>query len=536
MNLPQITVTIKSSSIVARSINTPVFIDDSLIKSISLLTIENGRYVVRGEDWKLMQRSGVVKHAMFRVPKHRMLLTTSSNVLDEDEAEVYAPPMGIWRLAHHLACLVDGLDILVFDPNIGGGMKGFEGLLRRENFDLIGLSVISANMLMDVKVMGLIKEIQPEAVLIIGGIDANSYANWQGINMLPIDYIVIGAGEYTLEKHLANEVVPAKFEWGHAPTVLREDTRMAQVPFSEMYLPGGTGDVLHVKGYESNVLYFKFSNTCKEGCYWCISPKDGLWYENPLTAVDALALHVQDQHADISIVDNNISAHAKFMIDVCRLLSTGSLRTVPKHAKATISGMTDELLRALASAGFVRLAFGVESFDDLVRTQLGKRFTKQCMENVLTRTVEYGIRPEINLIFCSPYETIKSLSATLNNAARWLDQHNCLMLVALGLYCTISTKSIPSGVSILKKNIPTINADVPWIFKPGKEVEELYFEGLNVYARRLEEISSNRSGVMPNHLKSLLKLEVFAELMGLSCVDVFKSARQRQNDWNYVHI
>lgn len=526
-----LTLEVKNGVFSARRINLPVQLSFQEKEMLSQLQPADGIYVLTSGQWSRFLSDEVA----LQTATCRVLLTSSAFILDEPARATSVPPLGIWRLASFLSQKISGLDVLVCDPNLAG-METLERMLANQFFDFVGLSVIPANYSSDLKIARLIKKFQPNTKLVLGGPGSGVLADASVTTDFVADAVVIGSGEEPFK-----QIIDMHMEDSHqkhaAPLVLRDKKRRQPTPVDVTLIPYGTGDVVHTCGYDSRVHYHKFSNACPEKCFWCVSPKEGITLRNPQDAVDALeSSFVPSWHTDISVVDNNLAAHLTYMNAVCtEIAARGSLAKVPKHGKATINGMTEELLGGLAEAGYVRIAYGIESFSASVREQLGKEYTDVDINQVLDSTIRYGIRPEINLILCSPYETRRSLVWTLGELAYWTHEHDCLSLANLGLYCTISSKGYPENLQILTQD--NGNKEIPWVFKPGEEVLNLFHDTLMVYGERVALVEKEWTKPLPNHLKSLMKCKVLAELLGEQSIgDMFAEVYNRQEKQPYIHV
>lgn len=531
---PNLSLVIENGKYALRQMNAVVTITTQQLVALQHMKLADGVYLITRKSWHNFPEERLSLWAA----RCRMLLVSSLCVLDEPSGYTAVPSLGVWRLGVYLATNVPELDVIVCDPNLDGRDKLVQ-LLEQQRFDFVGVSVMPANILSDLEMVDLIKRRQRDAIIVVGGVDSASLITGDPNNDLRADFLVVGAGE----KPLANIISTFLDDPGHfrrslvGRVILEDRSRKSATYLHISMLPFQSGDAIHTNGYTSHVCYYKFSNACPETCFWCVSPKDGIAISDPKIAVDGMESSlIEGWHSDISLADNNLAAHLKYMGAVCsEITNRPVLKMIPKHGKATINGVTRVLLSALSDAGFVRIAYGVESFDRSVRIKLGKSFDDEAISSVLHQTLHYGMRPEINLIFFSPYETRLSLRHTLSKLAQWVEQYNCLSLATLGLYCTIASRGYPADVEVLKTTDGS--RDVPWIFKPGAEVYELFFRVLREYKARVDAVERLRGGSLPNHLKSLLKCEILAEMIiDDDSRSVFARARDLQSAEPYVHV
>lgn len=473
----------------------------------------------------------------------RVLFVSSVGILDEPNQTIAVPSAGVWRLACYLTSDLDFVDVMVCDPNLGG-LRILDDLLENNEFDLVGVSLIPANIRNDLELMEKIRKDQPKSVLIAGGVNSFSFLQWKHFADLPIDALIIGPGEMALGElilKLRKEPGYSKnFFRGKRPVIIEPKLMDTVFAFDEHIMPFGDGDCVHPVGYSSRILYYKFSNFCPESCFWCVSPKDDLRESNPIVAVADLEKRLQiDQHADISFIDNNLTAHPKFIKRACEIMSRRRIKTIRKHGKLTINGVDEDLLGALQKAGFVRLAFGIESFSEEVREGLGRFFDNNLIERVLSSVLKKNMRPEINLILFSPFENIQSLAHTLQASSDWVEENDCFIMIVLGLHGVIGTQNVPSGLKINQIKIPLEGGkriEIPGLFTMSQQVESVYKIVSRLYRERLLSLCETAQESVPNHIKSLLKCQATADVLGLSCSSKFAHGIERQKGINYVSV
>jgi radical SAM superfamily enzyme YgiQ (UPF0313 family) len=82
--------------------------------------------------------------------------------------------------------------------------------------------------------------------------------------------------------------------------------------------------------------------------------------------------------------------------------------------------MTEERLRAMRSAGFRVLGFGIESFSHRVLGEFNKAHIHRHIKPMLTAALDAGIVPFLDLILSSPRCTLDDVAETLREAYHWL--------------------------------------------------------------------------------------------------------------------
>jgi hypothetical protein len=85
-----------------------------------------------------------------------------------------------------------------------------------------------------------------------------------------------------------------------------------------------------------------------------------------------------------------------------------------------IDAMDEERLTAMRMAGFRVLGFGIENFSPAVLEEFNKKHIVSYIEPVLTKALQLGITPFLDLILTSPRCHIEDLAETIRQASRWL--------------------------------------------------------------------------------------------------------------------
>jgi radical SAM superfamily enzyme YgiQ (UPF0313 family) len=113
-----------------------------------------------------------------------------------------APPLGVWRLCGVLRRA--GHDARVFDPNCceGSTAAALRRVLADRRFDLIGVSTTGMTLRYDLALAHLAKRLQPEALLVAGGMEA-TFDPETLFRLSPFDLVVLGEGELPLLDLLA---------------------------------------------------------------------------------------------------------------------------------------------------------------------------------------------------------------------------------------------------------------------------------------------------------------------------------------------
>ena len=109
--------------------------------------------------------------------------------------QYHAPPLGVVRLAGYLSA--KGHHGEYYDPNLYACSKkglSLEETLKKENWDIVGFSILDETLLQDIQNIYLAKKACPNALIVAGGVEAQF--NYQEIlDKTPCRIVILGEGE-----------------------------------------------------------------------------------------------------------------------------------------------------------------------------------------------------------------------------------------------------------------------------------------------------------------------------------------------------
>lgn len=113
-----------------------------------------------------------------------------------EEEDISAVPTGLYYIAALL--LQKGYDAEIVNLYRGGrDPQTIRETVARKNPDIVGISIFNANRWGGVEIARIVKEVNPEAKVVFGGVGATFL--WEHLlrNFPQIDYVVLGEGEYS---------------------------------------------------------------------------------------------------------------------------------------------------------------------------------------------------------------------------------------------------------------------------------------------------------------------------------------------------
>ena len=378
-----------------------------------------------------------------------------------------APPLGVWRLAGVLQA--HGVRTEIFDPNccVGSPPRALARLLRRQSWDVIGISTTGMTLRFDLELAHLARRIAPAALIVAGGMEATFNPELM-FELGPFDRVVLGEGERPLLE-LATRLrageslggISGTAERSAAGSILRmpqhaldrEELRQAifSTPYEQMPYPlywerleaayriGAlpTKAAREARLAEIRSVRLITLNYCPMGCTFCSSTNFLHEAQGSVASVARL-----DPQECLSMIKRILAAHPQVrtiifqddifvftkdrrILPLCEAIEAAKASgEIPQHLQFIstnrIDAMTPERLVAMRRAGFRVLGFGVESFSHGTLEEFNKGQIHRHIAPMLEAALQLGITPFLDLILTSPRGSLKDLAETLRQSYRWL--------------------------------------------------------------------------------------------------------------------
>lgn len=295
--------------------------------------------------------------------------------------------------------------------------------LYQRRADVIGFSCYIWNIEETIKVISMLRKVQPDVKIILGGPEV-SYDTEQWMERLnDVDFIVMGEGEETL-LHLLREidgdhkyhyVFGAAYRKASGEVIInpgRPKLELDQIPTPYRF----DSDIPELG---KRVVYFETSRGCPFSCQFCLSSIEvGVrYFDIERTKSDILYL-IEHGAKLIKFVDRTFNIKRDYALEIFQFLIDHHQGCVFQF-EITADIMRPEVLTFLkenAPAGIFRFEIGVQSTNDITNEAVKRRqnFSK------LTRTVnmvkESGkIDQHLDLIAGLPHEDYDTFRKTFND-------------------------------------------------------------------------------------------------------------------------
>jgi anaerobic magnesium-protoporphyrin IX monomethyl ester cyclase len=321
-------------------------------------------------------------------------------------------------------------------------------LVRENNPDLVGLSVMTFQRRTAERLMHLLRELKPDIKIVVGGYDPS--LDYDAYLSMPVDFIVRGEGEVTFREltralegngslHFISGLShrdpgsPNQVKWIHnskrAPHRLEDN---------DIRLPRRDARVL--KGYTMlgrQVDVIETSRGCTYDCSFCsiIEMRGRNFFAYSFDRVLDDIRDAQKHGArTIFLVDDNITLNVRRFEALCNAIIDAGLNTLDYFVQGMTSAIANHgetLAPLMRRAGFRYVFLGIENIleSDLQVLQASAKNTARAggknIGNATLQAIDYLHRNEMfvvgGLIVGSPNDTAESIETNLAFARQYVD-------------------------------------------------------------------------------------------------------------------
>ena len=289
--------------------------------------------------------------------------------------------------------------------------------------DVIGFSCYIWNIEETIKVIEIIKKINPSIVIIVGGPEVSYDVHEWMSTVKGFDFIVVGEGEETF-KSLLNEL-KGNHEFDKVPGIAyrRNDEVIINHPLHKLdlrELPSPYRFKEDLPNLGKRVTYIETSRGCPFSCQFCLSSIEvGVRYFDREKIKEDIRYLMAGGAKTIKFVDRTFNISRSYAMDMFRFIIDEHVPGTVFQFEITADIMRPEVIDFLnkeAPAGLFRFEIGVQSTNDHTNELVMR---KQNFEK-LTRTVKMvkdggKIDQHLDLIAGLPEEDYQSFRKTFND-------------------------------------------------------------------------------------------------------------------------
>lgn len=348
------------------------------------------------------------------------------------------PPLGQLYIAAHLK--KEGFSCEFVDLAVDFYSKNeFIELLLDKRPKIVGLATYAESWSTVHILSDLIKKYLPDTVQVAGGAFA-SFAYEKILSTSHVSFVIVGEGEFTFAELSScilsntctiedvNGIVFIK-NGNIISTEKRErikDLDLLEYPDRSL-----------IK--KENYLYpitISTSRGCPGDCIFCSSR--AFWghkviFRSVLSILEEIRQATRDMGLNMFfIVDDTFTANKKRAIEFCELLSKEPERYY--WGCESRADVVDEcLIQKLSNAGCKKIQFGMESSDNTILKQIGKKVTFEQIENAVQVAQKYKFDINISFIIGHPFDTKETVEKTMRDALYLRKKYG------VNLFCSVLT-------------------------------------------------------------------------------------------------
>jgi radical SAM superfamily enzyme YgiQ (UPF0313 family) len=342
------------------------------------------------------------------------------------------PSLGISYIASYLES--NGIQVKIFDANYNTWTDHQTvEFVAAYKPDIIGLSSMTHEISMAHTIASLLRLRLPNAPTVIGGCHITALPKETLKEFINFTYGIYGEGEQTLLALVRAIQDGTEDGLSAINGLVYRGTHDIIVNPARDRLSSQELDALPYPAFHQ---YYKDTQllTGKDDCYVMISSR-GCPY-NCVFCMQVLGREVRRRSAENVVQEmeyaiDHYSAHTIYFLDEILLfndqLTYDTLelmiqRKIPNRIQwrglTRVNLVSEKLIKKAKEAGCFSLEIGIESGSDEILKRINKRITVKQAEEAVKIIKKAGISVEANFILGHPYETLETVKATINLAAR----------------------------------------------------------------------------------------------------------------------
>ena len=313
---------------------------------------------------------------------------------------------------------VDLVEYTIKDPV----MNIVADLIQRKP-DVIGFSCYIWNIEETIKVMSMLKKINPDLILVLGGPEVTYDVSEWLERLTDVDFIVLGEGEITF-KQLLQELEGDKDFANISGLAYRDGTEKKispqrnKVDLKELPSPYRFEEDLIQLG--KRVTYFETSRGCPFSCQFCLSSIEvGVRYFDREKVKEDIRFLMNNGAKNIKFVDRTFNISRSYAMEMFRFLIDEHLPGTVFQFEITADIMRPEVIEFLnqeAPPGLFRFEIGVQSTNDATNELVMRKQNFSKLSRTVTMVKDGGkIDQHLDLIAGLPEEDYHSFKKTFND-------------------------------------------------------------------------------------------------------------------------
>jgi anaerobic magnesium-protoporphyrin IX monomethyl ester cyclase len=341
------------------------------------------------------------------------------------EHSSFQPPLGLLYIATYLRTQ-GNFDVRVIDAQVDGlSYAQLEADFRAWKPEMVGLTAMTFTMVDVMKTATLVKQIDTECVVCLGGPHVDIYP-LETIRLAEVDFVITKPGEHAFSE-LVKELAGAR-RFAQVPGLLYKDQdgEVRQNPQSTTAvtlddLPFPDRTLVPFEKYYSIMTANRPVGTmvtakgCPYRCVFCSERgSKPTWRSGQSVAAEMLeAKHIGIK--EMFFVDDTFYVKKQAALEIAQALIDLKVG-MPWGARARVNNLDQAMLEKFKESGCQRLHIGVEAGTDRVLKTLQKNITVNQARQAFKLCKATGINTMAYFIVGNPGETLEDVQATFDLA------------------------------------------------------------------------------------------------------------------------
>ncbi|MFS0861785.1 B12-binding domain-containing radical SAM protein [Fredinandcohnia sp. 179-A 10B2 NHS] len=289
--------------------------------------------------------------------------------------------------------------------------------------DIVGFSCYIWNIEETIKVIKMLKKINPELLIVLGGPEV-TYDVKEWLERIPeVDFLVIGEGEETF-KQLLTAIRDGQSTEKISGVALRKDDNVIINPQRNKLdlkeLPSPFRFEEDLPHLSKRVTYIETSRGCPFNCQFCLSSIEvGVRYFDREKIKEDIRFLMENGAKTIKFVDRTFNISRSYAMEMFQFLIDEHKPGTVFQFEITADIMRPEVIEFLnqnAPAGLFRFEIGVQSTNDATNELVQRRQNFSKLERTVRLVKEGGkIDQHLDLIAGLPEEDYNSFRKTFND-------------------------------------------------------------------------------------------------------------------------
>jgi len=346
--------------------------------------------------------------------------------------------------------------------------KDFIKEIKQFNPDVAAFSLMTTQVNKGFSIAKELKQFNPKIVTVCGGYHSSALPGIVREKMM--DFAVIGEGEYTFKELLHALKNKGNFKSIKGLAFRKNGKLIITGPRERNQdldsLPWPIRDIRLLKQKELGLLYpppskqkgtvsLVFSKGCPYNCYFCAEPmmsKRIVIHRSPKKVVDEIQ-YLQKKYGinHFFFTDTNFTINKEKVLALCNEIKKRKVK-IHFEVMGSIRSCDDEMLRAMAEAGCIKIGWGIESISNQTLAAIHKNINASDTERILKIAANYGILNLGFFIIGFDWEDEKSILEEIKNLPKY-DIHRLRVTIATPIpgsewYTKITKKRLNKNLNL----------------------------------------------------------------------------------------